>query len=120
MNEYLDILKLVTERLEQKQIKYMISHVGWATSFCCPPLFYDSETESCSHVGWATWVQRHFFNEEGGQKKDFAHPTRLMKINAIIRLKSSLLCILLCLPECYILGVVCITHKLRRAMILGN
>ncbi len=25
MNEYLDILKLVTERLEQKQIKYMIS-----------------------------------------------------------------------------------------------
>jgi len=29
------------------------SHVGWATSFCCPPLF----------------------NEEGGQEKDFAHPT---------------------------------------------
>ncbi|MCK5522881.1 MAG: hypothetical protein KAI83_07070 [Thiomargarita sp.] len=27
-----------------------------------------------SHVGWATWLQRHFFNEEGGQKKGLCPP----------------------------------------------
>ncbi len=63
------------------------SPVGWATSFCCPPLIgkkvkpqntpSPNQLKASSQVGWANvfLFAHHFFNKEGGQEKDFAHPT---------------------------------------------